>query len=324
MLDIRLSFSQREREPWFFEYKDQGDGDSDLYKEIVEIEESRDKKISLQNCSQNEIGFVFVDGVLDKIGEGKIKISERESEFLLFSMCVGCGFENGQLIEKNIENIFWIVEDQHINEIKEIERKTECKIIATREARYAYSEILQTMREKEIKMALKVSERMQNISKKIMFFILDGPIYHTKLDELKNRGIFCGIVKNPEKLYGTAKEEISELKIGERTKLKKVIFSKREELSKKEKFFFFMKVGKHKQQLIRVDFLPEDEEKLEPFSIAEILKEKISMWASDIGDRAPENLTPIRILENRLRAIKGDKKIIQRKIKNKIELPLLP
>lgn len=317
MLNVRVSFSQREKEPWFFEYKDRSETES--YKEIVEIEEERDKKSFSHDYAQNQIGFVFVDGVLDKIGEGKIKISERESEFHFFSMCVGCGFENGQLIEKNIENILWIVEDQPINEIKEIETKTECKIIVTREAKYAYSEILQIMREKEIKMALKVSEKIREISEKIIFFILDGPIYHTRVDELKNRGIFCGIVKNPEKLYGTTEEEISELKIGERTKIKKVIFSKREDTSKKEKFFFFMKLGKHQGQIIRVDFLPEDEGKLETFSIAEILKEKISMWASDIGDRAPQNLTPIRILENRLRAIKGDKKIIQRKIKNKIE-----
>jgi len=321
MLNIKLSFSQRDKEPWFFEYKDENETES--YKEIVEIEDEMDKKSFPHDCSQNQIGFVFVDGVLDKIGEGKIKISERESEFHLFSMCVGCGFENGQLIEKNIENIFWIVQDQDINEIKEIERKTECKIIITREAKYAYSEILQTMREKELKMALKVSEKIRQISEKIIFFILDGPIYHTKIDELKNRGIFCGIVKNPKELYRTNEEEISELKIGERTKIRKVIFSKREDTSKREKLFFFMKVGKHQQQFIRVDFLPEDKGKLEPFSIAEILKEKISIWASDIGDRAPENLTPIRILENRLRALKGDKKIIQRKIKNKIEIPLL-
>jgi hypothetical protein len=129
--------------------------------------------------------------------------------------------------------------------------------------------------------------------------------------------LVVGVVKNPLNLY-QSENEIRDLKPGDRTNL----FEVKDNRSSKSKFSFFLKLMQNKMknsesEFIRVDFSGiQDPACAVQFS--DFIKSKILSFSSSIGERAPQNLVPFRILEKRIRAILGDEKIRKRKVQGEI------
>jgi len=172
------------------------------------------------------------------------------------------------------------------------------------------------LREKEFEFIDELCEKLyekNNLSEKKYAIVIDGNIRLQKLKNKIENFLVVGVVKNPLNLY-QSENDIRDLKPGDRTNL----FEVKDNRSSKSKFSFFLKLMQNKMknsesEFIRVDFSGiQDPAWAVQFS--DFIKSKILSFSSSIGERAPQNLVPFRILEKRIRAILGDEKIRKRKI----------
>jgi len=284
----------------------------------------RSSGFSPPNC------FIFVDGTIQNITDGKIKKDSFELLFSVFLMCVGAGYENGELIESkiskclflhyengsifddifgNMEKKFQNVDNEDIYEIYQLPKGKDI-------LEYA----MNFLREKEFEFLDKLCEKLyekNNLSEKKYAIVIDGNIRLQKLKNKIENFLVVGVVKNPLNLY-QSENDIRDLKPGDRTNL----FEVKDNRSSKSKFSFFLKLMQNKMknsesEFIRVDFSGiQDPAWAVQFS--DFIKSKILSFSSSIGERAPQNLVPFRILEKRIRAILGDEKIRKRKIQKEI------
>jgi hypothetical protein len=273
---------------------------------------------------------VFVDGTIQNITDGKIKMDGFELLFNVFLICVGAGYENGELIESktskclflhyengpifddifgNMEKKFQNVDNEDIYEIYQLPKGKDI-------LEYA----MNFLREKEFEFLDKLCEKLyekNNLSEKKYAIVIDGNIRLQKLKNKIENFLVVGVVKNPLNLY-QSENEIIDLKPGDRTNLFEVKYDR----SSKSKFSFFLKLMQNKMrynepEFIRVDFSGiQDPAWAVQFS--DFIKSKILSFSSSIGERAPQNLVPFRILEKRIRAIFGDERIRKRKVQEEI------
>jgi hypothetical protein len=274
--------------------------------------------------------FIFVDGTIQNITDGRIKKDSFELLFSVFLMCVGAGYENGELIESkiskclflhyengsifddifgNMEKKFQNVDNEDIYEIYQVPKGKDI-------LEYA----MNFLREKEFEFLDKLCEKLyekNNLSEKKYAIVIDGNI---RLQRLKNKienFLVVGVVKNPLNLY-QSENEIRDLKPGDRTNL----FEVKDNRSSKSKFSFFLKLMQNKMKNSESEFIRVDFSGIQDLACAvqfsDFIKSKILSFSSSIGERAPQNLVPFRILEKRIRAILGDEKIRKRKVQGEI------
>lgn len=266
--------------------------------ELAEKEENEEKR-----------DFVFIDGVIDELPI-KISFTYEGEEFIsdIFISSVGCGFENGKMISPKIklyitfqkDVIKSIVEENIKPKLEKITEKT-VDMVFIYDQRIKRKIILDKLRTDEFTLANNI---IKDIGSKV--FVLDGNL---RLEEsFKNiyENYVVGIVKNfswPEEfIKNIEKHRFSEIR-------SKLIFT---EKKGKKRFSFFLWLKK--SSIVRVDFFRDSNQTV----FANFLARRISGWAQNIGDRAPKNITPIRILEKRLRDIIGNKTFYIRDIKRNI------
>jgi hypothetical protein len=284
----------------------------------------RSSGFSPPNC------FIFVDGTIQNITDGRIKKDSFELLFNVFLMCVGAGYENGELIESkiskclflhsengpifddifgNMEKKFQNVDNEDIYEIYQLPKGKDI-------LEYA----MNFLREKEFEFLDKLCEKLyekNNLSEKKYAIVIDGNIRLQKLKNKIENFLVVGVVKNPLNLY-QSENEIRDLKPGDRTNL----FEVKDNRSSKSKFSFFLKLMQNKMKNSESEFIRVDFSGIQnpawAVQFSDFIKSKILSFSSSIGERAPQNLVPFRILEKRIRAILGDEKIRKRKIQEEI------
>jgi len=274
--------------------------------------------------------FIFVDGTIQNITDGKIKTDGFELLFNVFLICVGAGYENGELIESKISKCLFLhyengsIFDDIFSNMKKkfqnVDDEDRYEIYQVPKGKDILEYAMNLLREKEFEFLDKLCEKLyekNNLSEKKYAIVIDGNIRLKKLKNKIENFLVVGVVKNPLNLY-QSENEIRDLKPGYRTNL----FEVKDNRSSKSKFSFFLKLMQNKMrhnepEFIRVDFSGiQDPAWAVQFS--DFIKSKILSFSSSIGERAPQNLVPFRILEKRIRAILGDEKIRKRKIQEEI------
>jgi hypothetical protein len=274
--------------------------------------------------------FVFVDGTIQNITDGKIKMDGFELLFNVFLICVGAGYENGELIESKISKCLFLhsengpIFDDIFGNMKEkfqnVDDEDIYEIYQFPKGKDILEYAMNLLREKEFEFLDKLCEKLyekNNLSEKKYAIVIDGNIRLKKLKNKIENFLVVGVVKNPLNLY-QSENEIIDLKTGDRTNL----FEVKDYRSSKSKFSFFLKLTqnnmKHNEpEFIRVDFSG-IQNPAQAIQFSDFIKRKILSFSSSIGERAPQNLVPFRILEKRIRAILGDEKIRKRKVQGEI------
>ena len=284
----------------------------------------RSSGFSPPNC------FIFVDGTIQNVIDGKIKKDSFELLFNVFLICVGAGYENGELIESKISKCLFLhsgngpIFDDILGDMKEkfqnVKDEDIYEIYQLPKGKDILEYAMNFLREKEFEFIDELCEKLyekNNLSEKKYAIVIDGNIRLQKLKNKIENFLVVGVVKNPLNLY-QSENDIRDLKPGDRTN----IFEVKDNRSSKSKFSFFLKLMQNKMknsesEFIRVDFSGiQDPAWAVQFS--DFIKSKILSFSSSIGERAPQNLVPFRILEKRIRAILGDEKIRKRKIQKEI------
>jgi hypothetical protein len=274
--------------------------------------------------------FIFVDGTIQNVIGGKIKMDSFELLFNVFLICVGAGYENGELIESKISKCLFLhsengpIFDDIFGNMKEkfqnVDNEHRYEIYQLPKGKDILEYAMNLLREKEFEFIDELCEKLHeknNLSEKKYAIVIDGNIRLKKLKNKIENLLVVGVVKNPLNLY-QSENDIRDLKPGDRTNL----FEVKDNRSSKSKFSFFLKLMQNKMknsesEFIRVDFSGiQDPACAVQFS--DFIKSKILSFSSSIGERAPQNLVPFRILEKRIRAILGDEKIRKRKIQKEI------
>jgi hypothetical protein len=284
----------------------------------------RSSGFSPPNC------FIFVDGTIQNITDGRIKKDSFELLFNVFLICVGAGYENGELIESKISKCLFLhsengpIFDDILSNMKEkfqnVDNEHRYEIYQVPKGKDTLEYSMNLLREKEFEFIDELCEKLyekNNLSEKKYAIVIDGNIRLKKLKNKIENFLVVGVVKNPLNLY-QSENEIRDLKPGDRTNL----FEVKDNRSSKSKFSFFLKLMQNKMknsesEFIRVDFSGIQDPAC-AFQFSDFIRSKILSFSSSIGERAPQNLVPFRILEKRIRAILGDEKIRKRKIQKEI------
>lgn len=264
------------------------------------------------NLRLNESEFVFIDGVLEELPiTVRYEDGGNELSSNVYIINVGCGFENCEMLSKKIKILFPVPEylpENKKDKIKEIlEEKTRRTVrfipvrpVFEKTLGETTEDVLEILRDEEQSFVEDVISKLQ---KEIV--ILDGNLSE-RIASYKIDNLMVGVVKNfswPNDFIS----KIDEYLVGTRTRL---ICA---ELRGRERYSFFLKL--QQDELIRIDFFYPGGTKCDVIEFADFIAGKVKNWAQNIGDRAPNNITPIRILEKRLRSIIGDTKLNVRSIK---------
>lgn len=265
--------------------------------------------------SAESFSFIFIDGTLSE----PYTVKSENFVFSLTRCGIGAGFERGKSRRKilNFVNI-QVKDNSETNLIKFILDSISKEFSSENLGEVIYvtgeDEILIKLRQEELKLAVELAtekneNRETSDENKIPAIVLDGSIpADKKLYESLIR--ICGLVKNVRCWYGYSDECLKKFCKGETSDILKL------EKNGITKFAFFIKMSNNNLTtggdipVIRAEFsLCED-----PENFANIFKHKILRWSSSIGDRAPKNLTPIRVLERIIRSHGGSEEFILRKI----------
>ncbi len=299
--------------------------------EVSSIDES-----SFLHCTKFDFspptGFVFIDGTVQHITSGKIRSGNFDVSFDVFFMCIAAGYDNGELIESKILKFLFLYCD-YLNQldIKSILPNIRSEGKTSYFPNYGYK-VLQVPKEKgilEYAANLLREEEFEFLywfcgngclSDRKYIIVIDGNIRLKKLKDDIENFIVVGVVKNPLNLY-QSENEIIDLSPGFRTKLFKV----KDQKSLKSKFSFFLKLGQdelktNELDFLRIDFIGKPFENLAyAVYFSDFIKNKILSFSSSIGDRAPKNLVPLRILEKRIKAFLGNENIRKRKTEEELK-----
>jgi len=274
--------------------------------------------------------FVFIDGTVQHITSGKIKTENSDVSFDVFFMCVAAGYDNGKLIGTKISKFLLLYCDYPNQlDIKDVLPNirsegqsnyfSDYKVIQVPKEKGMLEHAVNLLREEEFEFLYWFCKNGA-LSDGKYIVVIDGNIRLKKLkDEIENF-IVVGVVKNPLNLY-QAENEIRDLMSGFRTKLFKV----KDQKSSKSKFSFFLRLGQDELKtnefdFLRIDFIGKPFENLAyAVYFSDFIKNKILSFSSSIGERAPKNLVPFRILEKRIRAVLGNENIRRRKAEEELK-----
>lgn len=311
-----LSFSFFMIQIQIIEKESQFDNDEDIEFEIEEkpyeiLEESQEESF----WDHGEKNFVFIDGVIEELPI-KILFKYEGEEVLsdVFFSNVGCGFEDGRILETKVklyittqkDEIRQAIEGIIKTNLENIDRKImEADVIYAPDNRMKRRIILNKLRKEEFELVKKIVTNSTNDNRII---IIDGNLSFDISTEEIHKNPLVGIVKN----FSWPKEFIKNMEKYKFSEIRsKLIFTEMSNKTKRFSFFLRLKGS----SVVRVDFFHENNET----EFSNFLANKISGWAQSIGDRAPKNITPIRILEKRLRGIIGNKTLYIRDIRRSLE-----
>lgn len=265
--------------------------------------------------------FIFVDGVLEEI-PARLYFKDEGEEFIaqIFVANVGAGFESGRIakyknriivtLPQNLSqnsDILKLIQEELKKFVHNFNSETfEPYILPTLEdPRTKRSLILEYLRKEEFVLA---KEFVKNSVDSLVIF--DGNLSQDIFEILQDVDIkipIVGIVKN----FSWPKDFISQFNLdGSKTG---IIYTN---LRSKRRYSFFLQLKSNmKDSLVRVDFLYPSSDLSEISGFADYISERILGWAQSIGGRAPKNITPIKVLENRLRSLVGDSKLYIRALR---------
>lgn len=265
--------------------------------------------------------FVFVDGVMRGELRGGIESSNGIFDFSVFLMCVGAGFESGEMIGVKKKKIFVLHSSspestaENLPFLKKLEELGYVVLQVPWES--SDDTIMSVMREEEVSVCFFVLEKFPDV-----LCVIDGNIPWRLASRISGDfppRIFA-VVKNVMWVF---EKNLENIRCGGRSPVRVVSHTRKKGV---KKFSFFMRVKGNEGDAFRTtDFIKIEfpffhaKEKILVSAFAESISQRVISWITNVGDRAPWNLTPMRILERKLRAYLGDSRISERKIKREIE-----
>lgn len=269
--------------------------------------------------------FIFVDGVLEEI-PARLYFKDEREEFVaqVFVANIGAGFENGRIAKYKSQIIVTLPKNfSQSNEFSKLIQEELKKsiytskvfepyilaLLTTEDMRTKKRLILESLRKEEFLLAKELVKNSDN-----SLVIVDGNLsqdFFEILQDIDIKSPIVGIIKN----FSWPKDFISQLKSYLDGLKTSIIYT---ELCGRYRYSFFLQLkGNMPDSLIRIDFLYPSSDAGEISCFADYISGRILGWAQSIGSRAPKNITPIKILEKRLRALAGDSKLYIRALRHR-------
>ncbi|WP_448588622.1 DNA double-strand break repair nuclease NurA [Thermocrinis sp.] len=242
----------------------------------------------------DDVNKASYEGIFATIGAGAILLKPNSLNLLENSLC-----------EQTVKRVFAVNGDLDKGEFKNLDYQIEA--ITDREISLG---LLGILREEEAKVARKVWTK-----KRPHLIVCDGTLKY------RIKGANCvGFIKTIKKLFLNKEQAylLQELKKGERTPIIRVHHqTKVEEREESEKYTWYVKLSDTEGMgsLARIEiFKEQDFEKIR--RIANLTAGILPLFASTPfqDPRSPQNLLPIRVLENMLRKYLGVSNMARRKL----------